>query len=60
MQQLDINKITRTLGIYATPTLKWKSHFEKLREKVVDTMGKLMSTSLTCQQAAIYCNVCVI
>ena len=40
--------------------LKWKSQFEKLRSKVVEAMEKLMNTSLTYQQTAIYYNTCVL
>ena len=46
-QQIKINQRIRALGTHATPALKQKSRFEKLKEKAGDTIGKLISTSLT-------------
>ena len=47
ISQISIKRSTRTLGVYVTPTLSWKTNFEKVRGKVVDAMGKLSNTELT-------------
>ena len=57
IQQIDMQTSTRTLGMYVTPSLSWKTQFEKLRSKVMDAIGKVMRTSLMYQQAAVYYNI---
>ena len=42
------------------PTLSLKIQFKTLRSKVVDGITKVMRTHFMCQQAAIYCNVCML
>ena len=39
------------------PALQWKMQLEVLRKTVIDAMGKVMSTHLTCQQAVLYYNL---
>ena len=48
IEQISMQRSTRTLGVYATPTLSWKTNFENIRGKVVDAIGKLSNTELTC------------
>ena len=56
IEQIDVKIGTRTLGVYVTPTLKLTTPFEKLRTKVIEAMGKLMSVSLTFQETVMCYN----
>ena len=57
IEQINVYETTRTLGVYVTPALEWKTQFEVLRKKVVDAMGKVMNTHLTYQQTSMYYNL---
>ena len=60
ISQIGTSESTRTLGVMVTPTLSWKSQFEKLRSKVVEGMEKFINASLTHQQTAIYYNLYIL
>ena len=48
---------SRTLGVYVTPALLWKSHFEIMRKKVNEAIVKLSVVEMNHHQTAIYYNV---
>ena len=34
IKEIDVNKSTRTLGVYLTPALSWKGQFKVMRKKM--------------------------
>ena len=46
--QITVKESIRILEARVTLALKWKTQFEKLCSKVVETMSKVMSTHLIC------------
>ena len=43
--------------MHIAPTLNWKTQFEKLRMKLIKSIGKLMSISLKFQETTMYYNL---
>ena len=47
LAQNRVNESVKMLGVFITPTLSWKSHFEQMRTKIHQSVTKLMATNIT-------------
>ena len=55
--QISVSQSSRTLEVYVTPALSWKSHFEIMRKKVNEAVVKLSIVEMNYHQTVIYYNV---
>ena len=60
IRQESVENSTRTLGVYVTPSLSWKTQFEVMKKKLHVSITKLMNTDINPYQAAIYYNIYMI
>ena len=60
IQQIEISKSTRTLGVHTTPTLYWKGQIEVMKRELNLSITKLMQTNINPFLAATCCNISVI
>ena len=54
VKQLNHDEATRSLGVWFQPNLLWNTQFQKMREKMVVSIKKLMNTSIKPQLVHYY------
>ena len=53
-------KSFRTLRVFMNMALKWDEQFEKMKEKLINSIRKLINTKINSYQAHIYFNMYII
>jgi len=57
VKRVKIEKSSKTLGVYITLTLIWKSQFEHMKKKLIQEILKLLQIDLNHHQAGVYYNI---
>ena len=60
VEQLQVNKSVRTLGAWMAPSLEWKGQFEVMRNKLLESMRKLINKEIKMWQVHVYYHIYMI